>query len=281
MKFGIAVALAIAAASPFIAAWPFMRWVWGEIRDPLFNAVKGEICYLFHYDHNIHKVGVEAEKLGCIKEKVDTLFQRIGDVAEDGVQTWLADVHVITAWVNELMEDKAKVDEGCLGRWCRYQLSKKANQKTDEITALYEKGSKFNILSRPAPPPKTRASVTAQIIDALKDDNTDSIGICGMGGVGKTTLVKEIGRRVKQTELFSEVVMAVVSKTPIVTKIQKEIAYMLGHELDDTVSESTRAWLLWQTIKARKKPVRVILDNVWGKLDLEAVGIPFGNDHKG
>ncbi|XP_059655814.1 probable disease resistance protein At4g27220 [Cornus florida] len=308
MKFAsaIAIALAIAAASPFIAASPFVRWIWGKIREPLIiavegatawtfiaacpfiiwawekirepliNAVKGEICYLFHYDHNIHKVRVEAEKLVRLKERVY--------VAEDGVQTWLDDVDVITAWVKNLMKDKAKVDESCLGGWChcisRYQLSKKAKHKTDEITALHEKGSNFNILSHPALPSlkdfrtfPTRASVTEEIMDALKDDNTHIIGICGVGGVGKTTLVNEIGRRAQDIALFNRVVMVKVSETPSLTQIQEEIARLIGCE---SHRES-----LWQKIKSRQVPVLIILDDVRGKLDLGAVGIPFWEDHWG
>jgi putative protein kinase ArgK-like GTPase of G3E family len=43
------------------------------------------------------------------------------------------------------------------------------------------------------------------------------IGLCGLGGVGKTTLVKEVGRRAKELQLFPEVLMATVSQNPKVT----------------------------------------------------------------
>ncbi|XP_059658469.1 probable disease resistance protein At4g27220 [Cornus florida] len=281
---------------------PLFQWVWGITGEPLVNAVKRETGYLVNYDRNIKNVDKEVEKLESLKGSVKPPFEaakRIGEDTEAGVESWLTEVDTITPVVRKLLEDEANAAKRCLCGWCincrsRYYFSKKAKLKTDEITALIEEGSKFQILSRPAPPPqieassrkdfctfKTRASVTAEIMDALKDDNTHFIGICGMGGVGKTTLVKEIGRRVKETELFGQVVMAVVSETPILTKIRKEIADMLGCKLDDNVSESQRARLLWQTIKAKAKPVLVILDDVWDKLDLEAVGIPFGDDHKG
>ncbi|XP_059655816.1 disease resistance protein At4g27190-like [Cornus florida] len=273
------------------------KCVWEIIGDP----VNREIGYLFNYDDNIKNIHVEDEKLGCLKKRVETAFKaatRIGEDTEDGVEKWLKNVDTITSEFKTLLEDEAKVDKSCLGGWCncssRYQFSKKAKQKTDEITDLYKEGCEFQILSGPALPPgneassskdfrtfQTRASVTEEIMDALKDDNTHIIGICGMGGVGKTTLVKEIGICAEERELFGQVVMAVVSRNPSVTEIQKEIiADMLGKKLDNNVSESPRTQL-WQTIKARKKPVLVILDDVWDKLDLEAVGIPFGDDHRG
>jgi putative protein kinase ArgK-like GTPase of G3E family len=54
-------------------------------------------------------------------------------------------------------------------------------------------------------------------MEALKDDKVNMIGLCGMGGVGKTTLVKEVGRRAKELQLFPEVLMATVSQNPKVT----------------------------------------------------------------
>ncbi|MCI29416.1 disease resistance protein, partial [Trifolium medium] len=53
------------------------------------------------------------------------------------------------------------------------------------------------------------------------------IGICGMGGVGKTTLVKELIKTV-ENKLFDKVVMAVVSQNPDYEKIQRKIADDLG-----------------------------------------------------
>ena len=49
-----------------------------------------------------------------------------------------------------------------------------------------------------------------------------------MGGVGKTTLVKEISRIAKDSKLFDEVLMASESQTSNVIDIQNRMADMLG-----------------------------------------------------
>ncbi|KAA8539126.1 hypothetical protein F0562_025818 [Nyssa sinensis] len=73
--------------------------------------------------------------------------------------------------------------------------------------------------------------------------------------------------------------MAVVSQTPNVRKIQGEIADMVGLELKEE-SESGRARWLSERLK-QEKTILVILDDLWTKLNLEDIGIPCGNDHKG
>ena len=53
-----------------------------------------------------------------------------------------------------------------------------------------------------------------------------------MGGVGKTTLVKEVGRITKDSKLFDEVLMASVSQTPKVIDIQNRMAEMLDLKIE-------------------------------------------------
>ncbi|KAK9218260.1 hypothetical protein WN943_006897 [Citrus x changshan-huyou] len=100
-----------------------------------------------------------------------------------------------------------------------------------------------------------------------------------MGGIGKTTLVKEFARQAREKKLFDRVVFSEVSQTSDIKKIQGEIAEKLGLELSDE-AEYRRASRLYERLKNENK-ILVILDNIWKHLDLETVGIPFGNDHEG
>ncbi|KAK9222798.1 hypothetical protein WN944_011237 [Citrus x changshan-huyou] len=118
------------------------------------------------------------------------------------------------------------------------------------------------------------------IMEAMKDENVSITGICGMGGVGKTTLVKEIQKQAKEMKMFDDVAMAVVAQTPSITKIQYEIAGWLGLKNLPDNDESARASLLWERIKERQR-VLVILDDLWGRIKLSEVGIPYGKDHSG
>ncbi|KAL5823723.1 hypothetical protein ACOSQ4_021623 [Xanthoceras sorbifolium] len=100
-----------------------------------------------------------------------------------------------------------------------------------------------------------------------------------MGGVGKTTLAKEVGKQAEEQRLFVAVVFVEVSEKPDTRKIQGEIADKLGLEFREE-TESGRARKLCERLKKEFK-LLLILDNIWKGIDLEAVGIPFGNDHPG
>ncbi|XP_024039407.1 probable disease resistance protein At1g62630 [Citrus clementina] len=100
-----------------------------------------------------------------------------------------------------------------------------------------------------------------------------------MGGIGKTTLVKEFARQASEEKLFDQVVFSEVSQTPDIKKIHGEIAEKLGLEFSEE-AESRRASRLYERLK-KEKMILVILDNIWKYLDLETVGIPFGDDHRG
>ncbi|KHN41000.1 Putative disease resistance protein [Glycine soja] len=72
---------------------------------------------------------------------------------------------------------------------------------------------------------KSTESACNEILKALiKDKSFHMIGHHGMGGSGKTTLVKEVGKKVEELKLFEKVVMATVSQTPNIRSIQEQIA---------------------------------------------------------
>ncbi|KAF3452936.1 hypothetical protein FNV43_RR03369 [Rhamnella rubrinervis] len=125
----------------------------------------------------------------------------------------------------------------------------------------------------------SRNLIFRDVMDALKDERINPVVVCGLGGIGKTTMIKEVGERAKAGGLFDEVVMAVVGKTPKSEHIQYEIADFLGLKFTEK-SPSGRAHKLYQRLSGNKR-VLVILDDVWTRFDMEEVGIPFSCDQKG
>ncbi|KAK6933585.1 NB-ARC [Dillenia turbinata] len=119
-----------------------------------------------------------------------------------------------------------------------------------------------------------------KILEALKKDDVKVLGLYGMGGVGKTTLIQEVAKRAEAMNLFDEILMAVVSQDPSIRKIQDQFASKLGLSLgDDKESDTVRAGRLHEKLDKTGK-VLVILDDLWKHLDLQAVGIPSPDKHK-
>ncbi|KAM1396714.1 hypothetical protein ACFX2I_014379 [Malus domestica] len=104
------------------------------------------------------------------------------------------------------------------------------------------------------------------------------IGICGLGGVGKTTMVKEIIKRLDKLNLFDKIVIATVSQSPSTRMIQSEIAQEIGLKFEDE-SKSGRARRLHRRLIEIKR-ILIVLDDVWTELDFEAIGLPCGDTHK-
>ncbi|XP_062020330.1 probable disease resistance protein At4g27220 isoform X2 [Rosa rugosa] len=123
-------------------------------------------------------------------------------------------------------------------------------------------------------------AATKQAIDkvknALKDDEATTIGVYGMGGVGKTTMVKYVGEQAQKSRLFNQVIMAVVSQNPDLMKIQETFAELLGFKLEEK-TEIGRAIKLKEKIM-RGTGILIILDDIWKRIDFSSIGIPSHNE---
>ncbi|KAH1063578.1 hypothetical protein J1N35_028565 [Gossypium stocksii] len=155
------------------------------------------------------------------------------------------------------LEEEIQLNKRCFN-WCpnwiwRYQLSKKAMKKTQDISELLENFGRLGPVGYRDPTALptidflcskefvfSKSSETAfyQIIEALKDEHINMIGLWGMGGVGKTTLACEVGSLAKKLNLvdkklnsFDKVVITTVSQKPNFERIQDQIAQYIGFDM--------------------------------------------------
>ncbi|KAG7940938.1 hypothetical protein I3843_16G012000 [Carya illinoinensis] len=263
----------------------------GKIGESLVLPIGQQFGYLISYKSNIM---ILEEKFLKLCEKNEAVQQSVGgaewnqEVVASEVKTWLTNVRERIEEVEKFIEEDVKTNKMCMNGWCpdlklRYSLGKKAQKNTQAIVELLEEGGKYDRAFNIAPPLKVRSSsirfkdfesrkeMIRNVLETLRDDKIDMIAICGMGGIGKTEMAKEIARRVKADGLFHEVTTAVVSQTPDLTKIQGELAEMLGTKLN-VESLQGRADELYSRL-TKSKSVLVILDDVWDPLDLEDVGV--------
>ena len=98
-----------------------------------------------------------------------------------------------------------------------------------------------------------------------------------MGGVGKTTLVKQVAQQAKQQHLFTTQVYIDLSSIPDSQKLRQKIANALAFTLWEQ-NESRKADQLKKRLKERK--ILIILDDIWREVNLEEVGIPSESDEK-
>ncbi|XP_050237652.1 uncharacterized protein LOC126687219 [Mercurialis annua] len=275
--------------SPFIEICkdPFVEYV--------VLPIKRRITYPFTYKTKLQRL---QDLTGKLKDKRDRLQDSVGDAERNGevvyvnVTNWLSysetAIHEAQVLVNA--EDEA-AKKRCFVGLCpnlktRYRLSKKAVENASAIDQLDQLEAGLHPLShlphlqQHVDPSvfgfeelESRLSILKQVMEALKHPNINRVGIWGMGGVGKSTLAKEVHGLALKEKLFDNVVFVPVSEKPEFGEIQKIIAAVLGLNFD-VEDRLVRASHLINRIKGKK--ILIILDNIWQKIDLDQIGVPIG-----
>ncbi|CAL5391215.1 unnamed protein product [Camellia sinensis] len=279
-----------------------------KIVDSVIQSVVCHIRFVCCYKGNLEKLDAEKKNLEEQQQKVNDEVDRyktLGEDIEANVSNWQTEADNMINEVEEFLNHNTdKESMQCFKFSCpdyisRYKLSKQAERKIDDIKNLTQKG-KFDKVSHPKPPPQellfpssadfvsldymsfdSRESVFNKIMDALKDLNACKIGVHGPGGVGKTKMVEEVSKQVKNDGLFDEVVMAVVSQDANVSKIQLQLVGGLNLKPDvvTITDDHERAKKLWQRLDNGKKNL-IILDDIWHELNLTTIGIPIKDRNK-
>ncbi|WRX25811.1 Leucine-rich repeat - like 10 [Theobroma cacao] len=110
----------------------------------------------------------------------------------------------------------------------------------------------------------------------LEQNNVGSIGLHGLGGVGKTTLLTQINNKLSNELIgYDFVIWVVVSKGHNIEAVQEKIGEKVGLSHGGTwkiKSFDEKAVEIWRVL-SRKKFV-LLLDDVWEWVDLINVAIP-------
>ncbi|KAJ7949634.1 Disease resistance protein [Quillaja saponaria] len=199
-----------------------------KIAEYLVNPAIRQARYLFCFNKFVADLEKEKKRLmstrdgvqECVKEAIKRT-----EKIEIVVEKWLENSDDLIQEVEKLEEDM-KVNMNCFLGCCpnyiwRYRLSKKVSKKREAMIELIV-NSKFQKLSRLATLPgidyfssgnfvcfKSTKLAYDLLLEALKDDMSYMIGLFGMGGSGKTTLVKEEGKKAKESRLFDQVIFVV------------------------------------------------------------------------
>ncbi|KAJ9682458.1 hypothetical protein PVL29_018388 [Vitis rotundifolia] len=267
-----------------------------KVSEYLVDPAVRQLGYLFNYRTNIEDLSQQVENLrNASARQQHSVDEAIGNghKIEDDVCKWMTRADGFIQNACKFLEDEKEARKSCFNGLCpnlksRYQLSREARKKARVAVQIHEDGQfervsyrapLQEIRSAPSEALRSRVLTLDEVMEALRDANINKIGVWGLGGVGKTTLVKQVAEQAAQEKLFDKVVRATVSQTPDLKKIQGQLADLLGMKLEEE-SEQGRADRLRQRMEA-EKTILIILDDLWAELELEKVGIPSPDDHKG
>ncbi|TYI24247.1 hypothetical protein ES332_A06G220400v1 [Gossypium tomentosum] len=231
-----------------------------------------------------------------VKRRVDIAERKLLKPLEE-VQLWLSTAGPMITEAEKLIEDgRQQMNNLCLGvcasKSCQssYKYGKKVNKMLQEISDLKREAAFEKVAEDPPPAPVVvrpeeqavaLESTIQKVWSCIVETNVGIIGLYGLGGVGKTTLLTKLNNKFSTTPNdFEVVIWAVVSKDYDVGKIQDRIGENIGVPQSWKNKSVDQKAIDIYGVLSNKRFV-VLLDDLWKKVDLNLVGIPEPSQTKG
>ncbi|KAH7674454.1 P-loop containing nucleoside triphosphate hydrolase protein [Dioscorea alata] len=258
--------------------------------DPMVRQFK----YLFMLSNNVKAMTDAMVELRAKRESIEQdiqIAEREGQTRRPEVANWLEkvdsfDQREVTAIEQEYYQRTNCIAMPSLNIVSNYKLGRRAFKKKEDMVELLDKAVKFDVVAKKLPPGPARELATPSIMVSnensnleticqyLKENTAGIIGIWGMGGVGKTTLLKSINNEFYRSKdgMFDHVIWVVVSQDYNDQKIQSDIATNLGLTSTNADANAIHDFL-------KRKSFLLLLDDLWSELDLEKIGVPHPKMH--
>ncbi|XP_019167959.1 PREDICTED: disease resistance protein At4g27190-like isoform X2 [Ipomoea nil] len=265
----------------------------------LFGSICARIKNVFKINSNLKDLEKNMEFLLELKQRLDDdeLQQRHLPIVQ--VRDWLKRVEKLQSEFDsvQLPITTNGNTTGASGCVCslRCRLSNRIAKGLVEVKQLIGDGRAFedrivgvnpvpNVEYIPAPfvegQPTAKRNLDKMMGLLKRNEKAKTIGVCGMGGAGKTTLVKNVNNELSKDpkeQGFDIIIWVVVSQNATVESIQSKIAARLSLAMNKEESKESAASGLYKKLKGKR--FLLILDDIWEGIVLNDVGIPPLKDH--
>ncbi|PIA31302.1 hypothetical protein AQUCO_05100082v1 [Aquilegia coerulea] len=264
----------------------------GEIVSRVMDCSTKHLNYLRALEEKLNQL---REKMAQLNElKIDVNNRVISEesrlmVRTNQVNGWMQRVEASGHEVDRiLLEGGQHLERRCLNGccpmncWSSYKLGKKVVKKLRIMEELKRDGD-FDIVAENPPralvqelPESSTVgldSVFGRVWSLLGENGVRIIGLYGMGGVGKTTLLKKINNELgRKSSDFDIVIWVVISKEANMTYVQELLGKNLGLSWSESVHLNSRANDIFNVLKTKK--FLIFLDDIWERIDLPSIGVP-------
>ncbi|KAK1271219.1 Disease resistance protein [Acorus gramineus] len=270
-----------------------------EVVKCVCNPAVRYVGYAKNLKKNFEKLDKMARDLYDRRADIQVLVRNTagaGKIPSSRCETWLKDVEDIEKQMVE-MKEKYEQEKKCFKGFCpnvysRMMFGKHVEVKFEEVSKLVntftsDEGVLVDAPVRlvemvPAPRVEVDSSTARtvqKILEHLRDGRKQRIGVWGMGGVGKTTVMKMVNNLPEISQMFAVVIWVTVSGDWSIRKVQNEIAAGLKIKLEENMSNDVVSRKLFEKLENTK--YLLLLDDVWDKVDLEDVGVPAPSSENG
>ncbi|KAH0905889.1 LOW QUALITY PROTEIN: hypothetical protein HID58_037716, partial [Brassica napus] len=261
--------------------------------DQVVNQVSRCLCthesYIYSLSENLAALQKDIEVL---KAKRDDVQRKVCREEFTGrrerlsqVQVWLTNVLNTENRFNDLFStNNVELRRLCLCGLCSRNMKMSYIYGKRVVRMLKETTLVAKVDEMPVQPTIVgQETMVERVWTRLMEEGVEVVGMYGMGGVGKTTLLTQINNKFTETcgggggGGFE----VVVSKSPEIHRIQGDIAKKLGLEGEEwgQKNENQRALEIHNVLKRRK--FVLLLDDIWEKVNLKAVGVPHPSRQNG
>ncbi|KAL1195314.1 putative disease resistance protein [Cardamine amara subsp. amara] len=259
-----------------------------------FKSLVTRCIYVGKMDDTMKKLKIATEEL---KDLGNSVMKRVKICEEqqqmkrlDKVQTWLRQADIVIKEAEEYFLMSSSSSHGLISS--SHKMEKKICKKLKEVQEIKSKGM-FEIVAESigggiggggggsAVKDSDEQTVGLEAVSGLvwrclTMENTGIIGLYGVEGVGKTTVLTQVNNRLLQQKAngFDFVLWVFVSKNLNLEKIQDTIREKIGF-LDRTWTSKTeeeKASKIFEILSKRR--FALFLDDVWEKVDLVKAGVP-------
>ncbi|CAH1435286.1 unnamed protein product [Lactuca virosa] len=275
----------------------------GPIVEYLLPPVKKNMGYLFSSTKHVRNMSAKMNQLDgtSIDVKNHRDANNINNLEiPTRVPSWLEEVEQIRKDAQSISSSES----GCFNIIMRYRVGKKAFKTTEAIECLITEklqmswsdaqkplgrvNSKNASTSAPSDGDaqnhfKSREKPFKDALGFLQQNQTSKvIALCGMGGVGKTTMMEQLKKNLEGEKMFDLFLKVVIGKKET-SSIQQALAECISLCLTETdpTRRAERLGIAFTKLAEAKRKVLVILDDVWETIELKDIGLsPFPNSFK-
>ncbi|XVE92261.1 hypothetical protein REPUB_Repub01dG0081400 [Reevesia pubescens] len=266
------------------------------------DCVAGQAEFVCKLEENLEALKTALTELKDLSNDVIRRVKIVEDQHQlkqlDQVRGWLLRTEALINGADALIEESPQqIKKLCIGGCCSMSLKsnlKFGKQIAKMVQAVVDHRSKgvFDkvaeevpttlVTERPSRHTVGLESTFNKAWSSLEAENVGIIGLYGMGGVGKTTLLNKINNKFcGSPNWFDVVIWIVVSKGFYIGKVQDDIARRIGI-IDGAWSDKTpdeKAQGIFRVLKDKK--FVLLLDDIWERVDLIKVGIPLPTQENG